>query len=254
MIALKFIYHYKTKDGVAHEGGYSARSRTAVYDELKAKGVKPFNVEPAPGLVNRLLVFLGVRGLLLVLLAVAALAYLVLAPRGEPDGIVSDDIFLAGTRRQPIGDSAIVDAGIRSGWASAFADEGERFLASFAVPGTTPAVMSTKVEELNAALARQILPQKSDNIETVQIKSMVEGMKRELRAYVAAGGSVKQYGERLLERQKAEIACYNKVATEIQAAFDEGKGDAEIARIWEGGNAELRRMGIRAVPLPTEKK
>jgi type II secretory pathway component PulF len=45
---LKFTYQYKTSDGVRHSGVHAARSREAVYDELRAKGIKAFGVEPAP--------------------------------------------------------------------------------------------------------------------------------------------------------------------------------------------------------------
>ena len=38
---------------------------------------------------------------------------------------------------------------------------------------------------------------------------MVEGMKNEARSYIAAGGTIVEYGKRLSERQDAEIAVYN---------------------------------------------
>ena len=36
--ATEFTYQYKTSDGMRHTGVYAARSKTAVYDELRAKG------------------------------------------------------------------------------------------------------------------------------------------------------------------------------------------------------------------------
>ena len=41
----------------------------------------------------------------------------------------------AQTRRQVIGDVAVIEKGIRTGWADAFEREGDRFFASFAIPG-----------------------------------------------------------------------------------------------------------------------
>ena len=71
---MKFTYQYKTSDGVRHTGVYAARSKTAVYDELRAKGIKAFGVEPAPGLLNRLGGVIGWRIAIIVLLAVSLAA------------------------------------------------------------------------------------------------------------------------------------------------------------------------------------
>ena len=37
---MKFTYQYKTSDGVRHTGTYAAASKSAVYDELRAKGIE----------------------------------------------------------------------------------------------------------------------------------------------------------------------------------------------------------------------
>ena len=47
---------------------------------------------------------------------------------------------------------------------------------------------------------------------------MVEGMKQEARRYLAADGTVVEYGKRLTERQDAEIAIYNRVKADIENA------------------------------------
>ena len=74
---MKFTYQYKTSDGVRHSGVHAARSREAVYDELRAKGIKAFGVEPAPGFFNRLSGLLGWRLAAFVVLAVIAVVLLV---------------------------------------------------------------------------------------------------------------------------------------------------------------------------------
>ena len=56
------------------------------------------------------------------------------------------------TRRQIIGDTAIIEKGIRTGWADVFDLEGERFLASFAIPGVPAGQRSTTVDEIRKAL------------------------------------------------------------------------------------------------------
>ena len=50
------------------------------------------------------------------------------------------------------------------------------------------------------------------------IKAMVEGLKNEARSYIAAGGTIVEYGKRLTERQDAEIAVYNRVKADLEKA------------------------------------
>ena len=57
-----------------------------------------------------------------------------------------------------------------------------------------------------------------EGLEARQIRAMVEGMKREARAYLAAGGTIVEYGKRLTERQDAEIAIYERTRAEIDDA------------------------------------
>jgi len=152
------------------------------------------------------------------------------------------------TRRQVIGDAAVVDKGIATGWADVFHEDGERFFASFAVPGVRAAQRNTTVDELNSALKRQIATTPEDGMEARQIKSMVEGMKAEARAYIAAGGNIVEYGKRLTERQDAEIGIYERTREEIERAREKMPKDKFLA-FWEERNDRLRNLGIRLVPL-----
>ena len=248
---MRFTYGYKTSDGERHQGVICAASRDAVFSTLKAKGIKPFGVELAPGLFNRLASF-GKRGLVIVILSVAFLvavgAYVSLANRS--DGIPNLD---ATVRRQPIGDAAIIDHGLRTGWASVFSEKGERFLASFAVPGVEAGVKQATVEEIEAALSRSVAVSATDGIEARQIKAMVEGVKTELRRFVSKGGTIREYGMRLVERQEKEIGYYRQVQLELKRAVDEGMNIGEMEELWKRRNVTLRGMGIRTVPIPSKK-
>ena len=248
---MKFTYQYKTSDGVRHTGQYAARSKAAVYDELRAKGIKAFGVEMAPGLLNRIGGVIGWRIAIIALLGLgfvaASLAYL--REKAETPA-VEDSVFLSKTRRQIIGDAAVIEAGIKNGWRDVFAEEGERFLASFAVPGVPAGVRATNVAELEKSLSRVVSISPDDSMEAKQIKSMVEGMKEELRGYLAEGGSIAQYGERLVERQEQELSYYRRVKEEIESAAKSGIPEDALEAKWKAGNAELRNMGIRLVPLP----
>ena len=206
-----------------HTGVYAAHSKTAVYDELRAKGIKAFGVEPAPGLLNRLGGVIGWRVAIIVLLAASLAAASV---------------------------AAVIEAGIKNGWRDVFAEEGERFLASFAVPGVPAGVRTTNADELEKALGRVVQISDDDSMEANQIKSMVEGMKDELRGYLAGGGSIAQYGERLVERQEQELSYFRRIKEEIENAAKSGISEDELEAKWKAGNAELRNMGIRLVPMP----
>ena len=152
------------------------------------------------------------------------------------------------TRRQVIGDTAVVDKGILTGWSEVFPEEGERFFASFAIPGVKAGQRNTTVEELNAALGRKVAASPDDGMEARQIKSMVEGMKAEARAYIAAGGTIVEYGKRLTERQDAEIAIYERAKADFEVA-KQTKSDDDLVAYWESLNDQLRNLGIKLLPL-----
>ena len=102
--------------------------------------------------------------------------------------------------------------------------------------------------------ARSIRPIKvvaaspEDGMEARQIKAMVEGMKAEARAYVAAGGNLVEYGRRLTERQDAEIAIYERAKADLEATRS-SKSESDLVAYWEALNDRLRNLGIRLLPL-----
>jgi len=152
------------------------------------------------------------------------------------------------TRRQLIGDVAVIEKGILTGWSDVFSEEGDRFFASFAIPGVKAGQRNSTVDELNAALSRTIGVKESDGIEARQIKAMVEGMKREARAYVAAGGTLVEYGRRLTERQDAEIAIYERTKAEVENA-KKTMDEQSLIAFWEKRNDQLRNLGIKLISL-----
>ena len=249
---MKFVYEYKTSDNERREGQLSAASRDAAYAELKRRGIRPSKVVLAPGLLNRISSF-GKRGLAIVVLAVLCATLAIVVGRGvltapQPSSVeVSLDSLV---RRQMIGDTAIIEQGVRDGWANVFPEEGERFLASFAIPGVPAGQRNTSEEEIRAALARKVGSTEEDGIEARQIKAMVEGMKNELREFLAAGGTVVEYGKELVRRQEQELGYYNRAKSEIEAAHESGMNPAQLTDLWNKRNASLRRMGIRLVSLP----
>ena len=248
---MKFTYAYKDSDGKRHEAAIEAPSRDAVFAALREQGIRPIKVVAADGSkangapvgVRRRVVVVSI--LVAVVAAVGATtAFLrIVRPTPEMNAFQTDQ-----TRRYPIGDAAIIEKGILTGWSDVFEHEGDRFLASFAVPGVKAAQRNTTVEEIESSLGRSINIHPDDGLEARQIKAMVEGMKAEARAYVVAGGSVVEYGKRLTERQDAEIAIYERTKADLEQAKETMSGNALI-NYWESQNDKLRNLGIRPLTL-----
>ena len=254
---MKFVYSYNTRQNERREGlTISAPNRDAAFSELNRQGIRPYKLQPAPGLWNKVLA-LGGRGFaiigLAIVLVVSVAVSLVQHKELERDGEVREIVSGAITskvRRQLIGDQGVIEKGIRTGWEDVFAHEGERFLASFAIPGIPATVRTTNVAALEEALKRKVEAADTDGIEARQIKAMVEGMKDELRRFVAAGGTIEQYGRRLVARQNDEIAIYTRTSNEIEQAAKSGIGKTEVAELVDRRNEELRRMGIKLIQMP----
>ena len=265
---MKYTYAYKSSDGVRHKDTMNASSREEVFAELRKRGIKAIKVTAADGSKANGEIRGVRRRVVIILLALVALlvgitAYLtgtnfgtnrsdlpvpLLALSGSESNPYASASNVDKTRRQVFGDEAIVAKGIRTGWADIFTLEGDRFLASFAIPGVKAGQRNTSLKEFEAAINSkcEILP--NDSPEARQIKAMVEGMKDEARQYIAAGGTIVEYGKRLTERQDAEIAIYERIKSEIEKAKETLKED-EFMDIWERRNEELRNLGIKTIGL-----
>ena len=265
---MKYTYAYKTSDGIRHEDTMNASSREEVFAELRKRGIKAIKVTAADGskangeirgLRKRVVAIL----VAFVALAVGVVAYFSgsksavnnAAEKTEPEPVseVESNPYASfgnvdKTRRQVFGDEAIVAKGIRTGWVDVFTLEGDRFLASFAIPGVKAGQRNTSLKEFEAALNTKCEITQDDSPEARQIKAMVEGMKDEARQYIASGGTIIEYGKRLTERQDAEIAIYERIKSEIEKAKDTLKED-EFMDVWERRNEELRNLGIKTIGL-----
>ena len=257
---MKFIYSYNTRENERREGQtISAPNRDAAFSELNRRGIRPYKLYPAPGLWNKVL-SIGWRGFVIILLAAILVLSVAIALNQHKDIVKleqDDDVreivsgaITSKVRRQLIGDQGFIEKGIRTGWSGVFEHEGERFLSSFAIPGIPATVRSTNVAALEEALKRKIEANENDGMEARQIKAMVEGMKDELRRFVASGGTIEQYGRRLVARQDEEIAIYARTSNEVEQAVKSNLGKAEIAELVDRRNEELRRMGIKLIQMP----
>lgn len=227
-----------------------AASRDEVFAELRKRGIKAIKVTAADGTkANGEMRGVRRRVVAMVALVVAAVVGGVAYLGGTRAGGTAGMAFQTDrTRRQVIGDAAVIEKGILNGWSDVFKLEGERFLASFAIPGVKAGQRNTSEKELLAALESECEIGAGDSLETQQIKAMVEGMKDEARRYIAAGGTAIGYGKRLTERQDAEIAIFKRFRTELESAKATMPEDEYMA-LWEARNDELRNLGIKTVGL-----
>ena len=245
---MKFTYEYRTKDNVHHEGTICAPNREAVYTQLKAQGIRPGRVDIAPGFFNRLF-GTGKRWLAIGVLAVALVATLA-AYLAKPKSELTIATLDSHDRRQIMGDSAVIEKGVKSAWSDVFPEPGEQFLACYALPGQPPVKVSAKSADVLAALDRKIEAASGDGVETRQIKSIVEGLKEELRRYIENGGTLEKYVRRLIRRQQVELGYYQRAKREVDDLAASKAPEAEIVALWEKRNNELRRMGIRLITYP----
>lgn len=246
---MKYTYAYKTPDGIRHEASMNASSREEVFSALRKQGIKAIKVvasdgSKANGEVRGVRKRVVVSLLLTVALIVGGVAYF--GGTHSNEDVAVSQLQTDQTRRQIIGDVGIIEKGILTGWSEVFELEGDRFLASFAIPGVKPGQRNTSEAEFMKALESANEVKSSDSLEVRQIKAMVEGMKNEARSYLRAGGTVLEYGKRLTERQDAEIAIYERAKAELKRAKDTMSSDKYLD-LWEERNNQLRNLGIKLV-------
>ena len=112
--------------------------------------------------------------------------------------------------------------------------------------------------DFEAALREPIRIASTDFTEVVDLKRIVTGMKRELRAYIAGGGTVEQYLAELEKRQKLEVSYRERAEQKLNDMLNEkdtrspsGRDSLKAAyAYWLKANAQLQAMGIYPLALP----
>ena len=241
---MKFTYQYRTGDNVLHNGTVCASDRDAAFSKLRARGIKPSRLEDAPGFFNKLF-GKGKRWIAIGILAflVAALA-LALNKTTRPI-IVGDVNGESSQRHQIYGDPAIMDAMLSDGFSNIFSNIGERYLAAYAMPGSSVSqtVRLKAPDELLTCLTNKIDFLPTDSREVAELKAIVNGLKDELREYLSDGkGTAVSFMRRLDERQEEERLIYLRVKNELE--------ENPNPDLWEERNRSLREMGIRTIPRP----
>ena len=216
---MKYRYLYQTKDNENKEGWINAKSRENAYAELRKAGIRPYRVIGDDPLNWKPYA----AGAAIVILATALAAVL----------LVGREDMRPHPRAQLVGDRAVIDAGVYSGWTNVLSSVLDRRLALYAQPGRY--VDSQKpTEEECAALAAAL-------DEPVSYK-----MREDMRAYIADGGDVAGYFDFLDERQSQEREFREKALDTVYRAPESLR-----ERAWLGVNARLKDMGIEPLSRPT---
>ncbi len=78
-----------------------------------------------------------------------------------------------------------------------------------------------------------------------ELKQIVNGMRHEVREYLANGnGTPRSYWRRLIERTQQEAQIYERTRRELESE--------ESPDVWESKNDALRRLGLRTIPTPKD--
>ena len=151
-----------------------------------------------------------------------------------------------------------------------FRHAAERWLARYAEPGRAAGGASAghapkgvaeprrpADADFEAALREPVRVASTDFTEVVDLKRIVAGMKREMRAYLAGGGALDGYLAELEKRQRLEISYRERAEQRLGELLAAGGRDAQDAAkaayaYWLKANAQLQAMGIWPLPLPDQ--
>ena len=272
---MKFTYTYRSSDGQRHTAEIEAESRDAAFARVRSElGVKPIKVvlaEPGPASsagrnpASRTVAY--VLSVALVLLTAGGMWWMLRAGNDAPYQVMTPQGPVTYTVAQPLprqtipGDRTRIEAARDS----AFKSPAETYLARYAEPGRivgsrgrSPSLQQTGAKpadgEFAAALREPLRIASTDFTEVVDLKRIVAGMKREMRAYLAGGGTVDGYLAELEKRQRLE-ASYRDSAEKRLGEMLEKAGTASDSlaaayAYWLKANASLKSMGIYELPLP----
>ncbi len=254
---MRYTYAYRSSDGTRNEASMSASSREEVFETLRARGIKAIKVVAADGSkANGEL--RGVRKRVVVALVVlaAVVAGIVVYIGGERSGVSAEaGPSTASPRHQIYGDPVVMESFEHGDFSGVLEREGDKLLAVFAQPGrlmcakgADPRVLDAVMEASLVAYVRdELSPEKDvaiapgDSREAQELKQIVNGMREEMRAYLANGnGTPRSFWRRLNERTATEMQIHERTRRELEKETSQ--------ETWDQKNDALRRLGLRPIP------
>ena len=239
-----------------------AESREAVFTALRVRGIKAIKVVAADGSkangevrgVRRRVVAALVA---LVALGVGVVAYISGTRTGAA---VAANPANAAPRHQIYGDPAIMERFERGDFEGVLPREGDRLLAWLAVPGRVMCPKDADPRQLNAERHAQLSAYAADELdvsrdlpiqseeprEVRELKQIVNGIREEMREYLANGnGTPKSFWRRMVQRTMQEMQIYERTKRELEKEKD--------SAVWEAKNEQLRRIGLRTITNAQEE-
>lgn len=262
---MKYTYAYKTSDGVRHEASLEAKSREDVFAALRKQGIRAIKVVAADGGKANGEVR-GIRKRVVALATGVALAagciatYFVLGIRPTATGASAAQVVrktASAKVAKPLHRQYISGNRVRLAATNVFGHATESFLARYAEPGVEvgPVPVTEELErDCPAALQEFVYVAADDYTEVVDLKRIVVGMKNELRAYLAAGGTLRDYAHELVRRQETECGYRQKAEERLSRMIrsDDDRRLQEAYAYWLKSNASLEAMGVRPLEIPNE--
>ena len=258
---MKYTFAYKTSDGVRHEDSLYAECRDEVFEVLRGRGIRPIKVVAADGSkANGEVRGLRKRVVFALVVFAALVAGVVAYLGGERSGAATASNSAASAPRHQIyGDPAIMEGLERGDFAAHLPRFGDQMLAVFAQPGKLMCAKGAnprRIDEKSYAAfeayasneltaENDIVLDAADSREITELKQIVNGMREEMREYLANGnGTPRSFWRRLNERTAQEIQIYERSRRELEKETSE--------EVWEQKNDALRRLGLRTIPNPGE--
>ena len=258
---MKYTYAYKTSDGVRHEDSLDAESRDEVFQLLRGRGIRPIKVVAADGSkANGEVRGLRKRAVFALVALAAVVAGVVAYLGGERTGAATAaNSATSAPRHQIYGDPATVEGLERGDFAAYLPRVGDQMLAVFAQPGKLMCARGTnprRVDEKSYAafdadaksdlgVENDISIDTAESREITELKQIVNGMRAEMREYLANGnGTPRSFWRRLNERTTQEMHIYERTRRELENEKSE--------EVWEQKNEALRRIGLRTIANPNE--
>ncbi len=231
---MKYHYYYQSSKNENCDGWIAAKSRDDAYAQLRKQGIKPYKVVGKNPLAWKRWATIIVLSLALI----AALLALHYFSTPQPTAI----------RAALYGDAATIQSLAANDWRDTFKDEGDAFLARHAIPG----VVCNCSNNVVITISPKFIPlAKTDSEELRKMKRMVNGMKAEMKAYLAAGGTLTDYLDLCCERVRTERGIQDSINSKFNVLRK--KDPLEVIDAWEKQNKILRSLGLPTVPLPIEE-
>lgn len=254
---MKYSYAYKTSDGARHENVIVASTREEVFTTLRQRGIKAIKVVALDGSkANGEL--RGIRKRVVVALVVVSILASLTAYIGGIKSVavatvIPNDIYRVSlqpatplSRQMIVGDRQRLEQAI-----AALSNGADRCLAAFAEPGRIlryPLEDRPSDSDFSAALTSPILIASDELTESIDLKRILTGIKREMRDYILGGGSVSDYLSECVNRQRQEVDIRNRAEERLGKLI--GKSDKEAYDFLLKANAQLQSMGIYPIPIP----